>query len=37
MHQIYNESLAFVLDSVGPDYIPADWVRSQPKMNVPGA
>jgi hypothetical protein len=35
MHQIYTESLAFVLDSVGPDYIPATWVRSQPKMNIP--
>ena len=35
MHQIYTESLAFVEDSVGPAYIPAAWVRSQPKINVP--
>jgi hypothetical protein len=35
MHQIYTESLAFVQDSVGPDYIPASWVRAQPKMNIP--
>ena len=28
MHQMYSESLAFVLDSVGPDYIPAEWVRA---------
>jgi hypothetical protein len=35
MHEIYSQSLAFVLESVGPDYIPAEWVRSQPQMNVP--
>jgi hypothetical protein len=35
MHQIYNESLAFAMDSVGPDYISAEWVRSKPKMDVP--
>ena len=35
MHEIYNQSLAFVMESVGPDYIPAEWVRSHPAMNVP--
>jgi hypothetical protein len=35
MHDIYNQSLSFVLESVGPDYVPAEWVRSNPKMNVP--
>jgi hypothetical protein len=35
MHDIYNQSLAFVLDSVGPDYLPAEWIRSHPQMNVP--
>jgi hypothetical protein len=35
MHDIYNQSLSFVLESVGPDYVPQEWVRSNPKMNVP--
>ncbi len=35
MHDIYSQSLTFVLESVGPDYIPASWVRSHPQMNVP--
>jgi hypothetical protein len=35
MHDIYNQSLSFVLESVGPDYVPAEWVRSNPRMNVP--
>lgn len=35
MHQIYDQSLAFVQESVGVDYLPAEWVRSHPAMNVP--
>ena len=35
MHDIYTQSLAFVQESVGPDYLPAEWVRAQVKMNVP--
>ena len=35
MHEIYSQSLAFVQESVGPDTIAAEWVRSQPRMNVP--
>jgi hypothetical protein len=35
MHDIYDQSLRFVLDSVGPDYLPAEWIRSHPEMNVP--
>ena len=35
MHDIYNQSLTFVLESVGPDYLPAEWIRSHPQMNVP--
>ncbi len=35
MHEIYNQSLTFVQDSVGPDYLPAEWIRSHPQINVP--
>jgi hypothetical protein len=36
MHDIYTKSLAFVLESVGPDYLPTDWVRGPlPQMDVP--
>lgn len=36
MHDIYSQSLAFVMESVGPDYLPAEWMRgTMPKMNVP--
>ena len=35
MHQIYSESLAFVQESVGVDYLPQEWIRgTAPKMNV---
>jgi len=32
MHQLYDESLTLVLDSVGPDYLPAAWIRCHPKL-----
>jgi hypothetical protein len=35
MHEIYNESLRFVMDSVGPDYLPPEWVKTHPEINVP--
>ena len=36
MHDIYTQSLAFVLESVGVDYLPAEWIRGTiPHMNVP--
>jgi len=36
MHDIYSQSLAFVMESVGPDYLPAEWMRGTiPHMNVP--
>jgi len=36
MHEIYAQSLAFVLESVGVNYLPQDWIRgTQPKMDVP--
>jgi len=36
MHEIYNQSLAFVMESVGPDYLPQEWMRgTMPRMNVP--
>ena len=35
MHQIYSESLAFVQESVGVDYLPKEWIRgTAPRMNV---
>ena len=36
MHDIYSQSLEFVMESVGPDYLPEEWIRgSVPRMNVP--
>ena len=36
MHDIYTQSLAFVLESVGVEYLPQEWIRgSLPRMNVP--
>jgi hypothetical protein len=36
MHALYTQSLAYVMESVGPDYIPPEWMRgAMPKMNVP--
>ena len=36
MHEIYTQSLGFVLESVGVNYLPAEWIRgTQPRMNVP--
>jgi hypothetical protein len=38
MHQMYSESLAFVLDSVGPDYLDPAWVRGpMPRMDIPAS
>jgi hypothetical protein len=35
MHEIYTQSLAFVQESVGVDYVPKEWIRGTiPKMNV---
>jgi hypothetical protein len=35
MHEIYAQSLAFVKESVGVEYLPAEWIRgAQPRMNV---
>ncbi len=36
MHDIYSQSLAFVMESVGVDYLPTEWLRGTiPHMNVP--
>jgi hypothetical protein len=35
MHEIYTESLRLVMDSVGPDYLPPEWVKAHPEINVP--
>ena len=35
MHEIYTRSLAFMEESVGPDYLPKEWVRAEVQMNVP--
>jgi hypothetical protein len=38
MHEIYTQSLAFVQESVGVDYVPKEWIRGTiPKMNVQAA
>jgi hypothetical protein len=38
MHEIYTQSLAFVQESVGVDYVPKEWIRGTiPKMNVVAA
>ena len=34
MHQIYAESLQFMIASVGPDYLPKDLIRAEVQMNV---
>ena len=36
MHDIYSQSLRYVLESVGVDYLPAEWMRGTlPVMDVP--
>jgi hypothetical protein len=36
MHDIYSQSLRYVLESVGVDYLPAEWMRgTMPVMDVP--
>jgi len=36
MHDIYSQSLAYVQESVGVNYLPAEWIRGNvPRMNVP--
>jgi len=35
MHELYTRSLAFMEESVGPDYLPKEWIRAEVKMNVP--
>ncbi len=35
MHEIYTKSLAFMQESVGPDYLPKEWIRAEVQMNVP--
>jgi len=35
MHEIYDQSLRFVLDSVGVEYLPPKWVKTHPEINVP--
>jgi hypothetical protein len=36
MHEIYAQSLAYVMESVGPDYLPKEWMRgAMPRMDVP--
>ena len=35
MHELYTRSLAFMEESVGPDYLPKDWSRAEAQMNVP--
>lgn len=36
MHEIYTQSLRYVLESVGVNYLPEEWLRgTMPVMNVP--
>ncbi len=35
MHEIYTRSLAFMEASVGPDFLPKEWIRAEVQMNVP--
>jgi hypothetical protein len=36
MHELYQQSLKFAMESVGPDYLPQEWMRgTMPVMNVP--
>lgn len=35
MHEIYTQSLRFVMESVGPDYLPPEWIKAHPEINVP--
>jgi hypothetical protein len=36
MHEIYAQSLEYVLQSVGVDYLPQEWMRgAMPRMDVP--
>ena len=35
MHELYTRSLAFMEESVGPDYLPKEWIHAEVKMNVP--
>jgi hypothetical protein len=36
MHELYQQSLKFAMESVGPDYLPQEWMRgAMPVMNVP--
>jgi len=38
MHDIYTQSLRYVLESVGVDYLPKEWLRGTiPLMDVPAA
>ena len=35
MHEIYAQSLQYVMESVGIDYLPKEWLRgTMPSMNV---
>jgi hypothetical protein len=36
MHELYTQSLGYVMESVGPDYLPPEWIRgTPPQLNVP--
>ena len=35
MHEIYSQSLAFMEQSVGPDYLPQQYIRTSVSINVP--
>jgi hypothetical protein len=35
MHEIYTKSLAFMEASVGPDYLPKEFIRAEVQINIP--
>jgi hypothetical protein len=35
MHEIYTKSLAFMEASVGPDYLPKEFIRAEVEINIP--
>jgi len=35
MHEMYTKSLAFMEASVGPDYLPKEFIRADVQINIP--
>lgn len=35
MHEIYTRSLTFIEESVGPDYLPPELIRTSVEIDIP--